>query len=118
MKIISWNVNGIRAAERKGFLEWLAKENADIVCVQETKAHPEQLSEALLKPKGYEVFFHSAEKKGYSGVATFTKKKIKNTKTGFGIKRFDSEGRVVETEFEDFTLLNIYFPNGKKMMSD
>lgn len=112
MRIISWNVNGIRAAERKGFLDWLAKESPDIVGVQETKAHPEQLSEVLLNPPGYHVYFHSAEKRGYSGVATFSKEKPVRVSQGYGDPKFDSEGRVIETEFKDFVLLNIYFPNG------
>lgn len=112
MKIISWNVNGIRAAQKKGFLDWLDKTSPDILCVQETKAHPDQLDALLLNPKGYHVSWNSAEKKGYSGVATFTKKKPVNVRTGFGIPSFDSEGRLLLTEFPEFTLLNIYFPNG------
>ncbi|MBI3317455.1 MAG: exodeoxyribonuclease III [Candidatus Omnitrophica bacterium] len=114
MKILSWNVNGIRAGQRKGFLEWLAKENPDILCIQETKANPDQLDEALLHPAGYHVYWNSAERKGYSGVATFTKVKPLQVKTGFGIPRFDGEGRVLLTEYPEFVLLNIYFPNGKK----
>ena len=114
MKIISWNVNGIRAAQKKGLLEWLAEESPDILCVQETKANPDQLDTALLKPSGYQVFFNSAQRKGYSGVATFTKQKPIQVKTGFGVERFDAEGRVLLTEYPQFTLLNIYFPNGKQ----
>ncbi len=113
MKIISWNVNGIRAAERKGFLNWLSNESPDVLCVQETKAHPSQLSEALLHPNGYHVSFNSAERKGYSGVATFSKRKPVSVSAGFGVNQFDSEGRVLVTEFPEFTILNIYFPNGK-----
>ncbi len=112
MKIISWNVNGIRAAQKKGFLEWLTKQNADIVCVQETKAHPDQLDFDLLNPPGYHTYWNSAEKKGYSGVATFTKKRPLQTKTGFSIQKFDTEGRVLMTEYDEFVLFNIYFPNG------
>ncbi|OGW87150.1 MAG: exodeoxyribonuclease III [Omnitrophica bacterium RIFCSPHIGHO2_02_FULL_46_11] len=114
MKIVSWNVNGIRAAQKKGFLDWLAKESPDVVCVQETKALPSQLDSELLNPQGYHAFFNSAERKGYSGVATFTKKKPISVKTGFGVNRFDIEGRVLVTEYPEFTVLNIYFPNGKK----
>ena len=114
MKILSWNVNGIRAAQKKGFLDWLAKESPDILCVQETKAHPDQLDVFLLNPPGYSVYWNAAEKKGYSGVATLTKKKPVQVRTGFGVSRFDSEGRVLVTEFPDFTLLNIYFPNGQR----
>ncbi len=107
-------MNGIRAGERKGFLDWLQKEQPDILGVQETKAHPEQLSQALLNPPGYEVHWHWATtRKGYSGVATFTKVKPLSVKRGFNIERFDAEGRVIELEFKDFNFLNIYFPNGK-----
>lgn len=112
MKILSWNVNGIRAAQKKGFLDWLKRESPDIACIQETKAQPDQLDSALLNPPGYHVYWHSAEKKGYSGVATFTKEKPLSVKIGYGLPAFDAEGRVLVTEFEKFVLLNIYFPNG------
>ncbi len=112
MKIVSWNVNGIRAAQKKGFLDWLEKESPDILCVQETKAHPSQLDAFLLTPPGYQVYWNSAEKKGYSGVATFTRKKPLEVRPGYGHPGFDGEGRVLITEFPDFFLLNIYFPNG------
>ena len=113
LSVLTWNVNGIRAQQKKGFLEWLARESPDILCVQETKAHPEQLDAALLTPPGYFVYWTKPVRKGYSGVATFTKEKPLAVKTGFGIERFDAEGRVVMTEFPGFTLLNIYFPNGQ-----
>lgn len=112
MKILSWNVNGIRAAQKKGFLEWLQKETPDILCVQETKAQPDQLDFEILNPPGYHVYWNSAERKGYSGVATFTKERPLKVEKGFGAAAFDSEGRVLLTEYSDFTLLNIYFPNG------
>lgn len=114
MKIISWNVNGIRAVAKKGFAEFLQKYNPDILCLQETKASPDQLTEDLLAPEGYEVFWSSATKKGYSGVATFTKKTPEKIIYGIGEERFDSEGRTVLTEYKDFVLFNIYFPNGQK----
>ncbi len=114
MKIYSWNVNGIRAAQKKGFLEWLAKEDPDILCVQETKAHPEQLDAFILNPPGYHVYWNAAEKKGYSGVATFTKQRPVSVQTGFNILPFDREGRLLMTEFPEFVLLNIYFPNGSR----
>lgn len=114
MKIISWNINGIRAAQKKGFLEWLYKESPDIVCVQEIKAQEDQLDMAIRNPEGYFVYFNPAERKGYSGVATFTKQEPLSVEKGFGVDRFDSEGRVLTTEFEDFFLLNIYFPNGQR----
>ncbi len=112
--ILSWNVNGIRAVEKKGFLAWLEKASPEILCLQETKAEPAQLHEALLSPDGYESFWSSAEKKGYSGVATFSKLKPLNVLKGFGIRKFDNEGRIVITEYRPFTVFNIYFPNGKQ----
>jgi exodeoxyribonuclease III len=112
IKLYSWNVNGIRAAEKKGFLDWLANTGADAVAVQETKAHPDQLSEKLLKPTGYTSHFASAEKKGYSGVATYSKATPRNAIVGLGDAQFDSDGRAVITEYDQFVLFNIYFPNG------
>ncbi len=111
-KLISWNVNGIRAAEKKGFADWLAQTGAEVVAVQETKAQPEQLSAALLNPPGYHAHWFAAEKKGYSGVGTYSKTAPAKVKTGFSDARFDHEGRVLITEFEPFVLFNIYFPNG------
>jgi exodeoxyribonuclease III len=110
--LYSWNVNGIRAAEKKGFINWLIEINADVIAVQETKAHPDQLSEALLKPAGYYSYWNAAEKKGYSGVGTYSKVQPKAVTTGMNEKKFDTEGRVLVTEFEPFVLFNIYFPNG------
>ncbi len=112
MKILSWNVNGIRAIEKKGFLTWLQKINPDILCLQETKCHPEQLSANLLKPKGYKTFWSSAEKKGYSGVSVFTKRNPKSISCELGKKEFDCEGRNLILDFGNFILFNIYFPNG------
>jgi exodeoxyribonuclease-3 len=113
MKIISWNVNGIRAAEKKGFVEWVENSNADIICIQETKAHPEQLGEDLLNINGYKSYFESAEKKGYSGVAIYTKHEPLEIKN-MGIKEFDNEGRFIAAKFSDFTLINAYFPNSQE----
>jgi len=113
IKILSWNVNGIRAVERKGAFDWFFKEQPDILCLQETKAHPDQLSNSLKNVAGYHVYFSSAERAGYSGVALYTKEKPAAIKTGFGIERFDSEGRIQIADFENFVLFNIYFPNGK-----
>ena len=112
-KLISWNVNGIRAAYKKGFLDWFKDTKPDILCIQETKAHPEQLTKDLLSVKGYKSFFSSAERKGYSGVVTYTKPEPVNVTNGLGIKKFDSEGRFIITEYKEFILFNIYFPNGK-----
>jgi len=113
-RLLSWNVNGIRAQEKKGFLEWLTKESPDILCVQETKAHVEQLSDNLINPKGYKTYWCSGEKKGYSGVATFTKTEPKKTEKGFGNLKYDCEGRILIHYFDDFVLINIYYPNGQR----
>ena len=113
MKIISWNVNGIRAALKKGLIDWLAEANPDIFCVQETKAHPEQLSEDLLTPAGYKSVWASAEKPGYSGCAVYYKQNFLSV-SELGVKRFDDEGRVQILEHKDFTLLNAYFPNSQE----
>lgn len=112
VKLISWNVNGIRAAEKKGFVDWLRGSQADVVAIQETKAHPDQLSQALLSPEGYTAAWCAAEKKGYSGVCTYTRLPALKTTAGLGDTRFDADGRTLITEFERFVLFNIYFPNG------
>ena len=114
MKILSWNVNGIRAADKKGLFEWFKKEKPDILCLQEIKAMADQIPPHLKNTPGYHIFFNPAERKGYSGVATFTHEKPLSVKTGFGIEKFDKEGRTLITEFPSFTLFNIYFPNGKR----
>ena len=114
MKLYSWNVNGIRAVAKKGFLDWFEAVAADVVCVQETKAKPEQLDESVLHPLGYESYFHSAQKPGYSGVATFCKKEPLDIKTGIGDAAVDDEGRVLTTEHKDFFMVNTYFPNSQR----
>ena len=114
MKILSWNVNGIRAAVKKGFLQFLDQESPDIICLQETKAHKEQLTSEILEDHGYFTYWHSGERKGYSGVATFCKSKPLFAQEGLGIKKYDKEGRVLITEHDKFLLYNIYFPNGQK----
>ena len=114
LNILSWNVNGIRSVQRKGFCDWLAKESPDILCVQESKAHPDQLDVELLSPPGYKTYWSSAEKKGYSGVGIFTKQEPLSVSHGFGVERFDREGRILIVEYPRFILLNIYFPNGKQ----
>jgi exodeoxyribonuclease III len=111
-RLFCWNVNGIRAIQKKGFTDWVNKESPDILCLQETKAQIEQLDDALTKLTGYTCHFFSAERKGYSGVATYSKLAPLEVKTGFGKDLYDIEGRVIETEFKDFTLFNVYFPNG------
>lgn len=112
MKILSWNVNGIRAVLKKGFLEWLDAERPDVLCIQETKLQADQIPDELLSPFGYNVFWSHAEKKGYSGVAVFVRTSEPKFRDGFGDPKFDSEGRTIIADFGDFVLLNCYFPNG------
>ncbi|MDR2431713.1 MAG: exodeoxyribonuclease III [Candidatus Margulisbacteria bacterium] len=114
MRLISWNVNGLRAAQKKGFLDWFERDRPAILCLQETKAQPAQLDAKLLNAPGYSAYWSSAEKKGYSGTVIYTQKKPLSIQHGLGLERFDREGRVVIAEYPEFTLLNIYFPNGKK----
>ena len=111
-KIISYNVNGIRAATNKGLLDWVKENDFDIVSVQEIKAMKEQAPLALIEDLGYHHHWHSAEKKGYSGVATFSKNEPDNVIIGCGIEKYDREGRILRTDFGDVTLLNCYFPSG------
>ncbi len=113
MKLISWNVNGIRASAKKGLLEFMKKSRADVICLQETKATPDDLAH-LAWPKGYEVFWNSAEKKGYSGTAVFTRVKPKKVSYGIGSADHDREGRVITAEFDDFILVNVYQPNSQR----
>ena len=111
MKLVSWNVNGIRACLNKGFDDFFKSIDADIFCIQETKCQEGQVE---LEYEGYESFWNSAEKKGYSGTAVFTKIKPLSVKYGIGIEEHDKEGRVITLEFEDFYLVNIYTPNSKR----
>ena len=113
MKIISWNVNGIRAVHKKGFPEWFKEEAADIVCLQEIKASVEQLDDSIKSIEGYSSYWNPARRKGYSGVATFVKGQALSCEKGLGLEEFDTEGRVIITKHENFSLLNIYFPNGQ-----
>jgi len=112
IKVFSWNVNGLRAVHKKGFLEWVSKARPDVLCLQETKAHFDQLPGELKEVKGYRSYFHSAKKKGYSGVAVYTKLEPEDVITGIGNNIFDDEGRAIIMEFKDFVLVNCYFPNG------
>ena len=111
MKLISWNVNGIRACVNKGFTEFFDKIDADIFCIQETKCQPGQIE---LNFEGYKAYWNSAERKGYSGTAIFTKKEPMNVTYGIGIEEHDKEGRVITLEFEKFYMVNIYTPNAKR----
>ncbi len=115
MKIVSWNVNGIRATYKKGLLAFLENEKPDIFCVQETKCHVDQLSQDQIAPLGMKSFWSSAEKKGYSGTATFSHTDADQLNHGIGISKFDSEGRFVVTKFDDISIYNVYFPNGARI---
>ena len=117
VKLISWNVNGIRACEKKGFVEFLKEASADVIGIQETKAQPDQLSDDLKNIDGYHSYWFSAEKKGYSGVAAYSKKKPLNIINGLGIEEFDFEGRVITLEFEDFYFINCYYPNAQSALA-
>lgn len=112
MKILSWNVNGIRAVYKKNFLEWLKTSRADIVCIQETKAWPEQLDEQLIQPFGYISYFNSAERKGYAGTAVYTKEKPEKVEKEIGFDKFDKQGRSLQLDFRNFSLINFYMPHG------
>lgn len=111
MKLISWNVNGLRACLTKGFMDFFNQENADIFCLQETKLQPHQIE---LELEGYHIYWHSAERKGYSGTAVFTKVKPISVQTDFGMDTFNDEGRVLTLEYNDFYLVNAYVPNSKE----
>jgi len=111
--LISWNVNGLRAILKKGFWEWFGSASPDILCLQEIKVHPELVPQELKSPEGYRVYWSAAERKGYSGVATFSRRPPSRVEYGMGIPEFDREGRILLTEYDDFMLINVYFPNGK-----
>ncbi len=113
MRLLSWNVNGLRAIYKKNFLDWLDSEQADIYCIQETKAHLEQLPKKLIEKPDYQSYFAQAERKGYSGVALWSNKKPEKISYKLGVPRFDTEGRLIEAEYNNFILFNVYFPNGK-----
>ena len=112
MRLISWNVNGIRAIAKKGFAESLVSLDADIICLQETKAQPDQLPSDITELPGYKSYFHSADRKGYSGTAVYSRIEPLSVSFGLGEDRFDHEGRTIELDYGDFILYNIYFPNG------
>ncbi len=112
MRIITLNANGIRAAERKGFFQWLASQNADIVCIQETKAQYNQLQAGSFWPKGYHCFYHDAEKKGYSGVALYSRKRPCKVVHGIGWPEMDREGRFIEARLGELSVISLYLPSG------
>lgn len=110
--LLSWNVNGLRAVCRKGFLDWFASERPDMLCLQETKARRDQLSEDVTDVKGYSFFISEPERKGYSGVGLYTRREPDELVFGLGVKKFDVEGRVIRARYGDVLLYNVYFPNG------
>lgn len=114
MRVVTWNVNGIRACTKKGFLEWFAAEDPDVLCVQETKAHPEQVTPEVSKPEGYSVACANAVKRGYSGVWTYTKGEPESARVGLDLEPFDNEGRTVITDHGAFVLVGCYFPNSQR----
>lgn len=109
---ISYNVNGIRAALKKDWIEWLKSVDPDVVCVQETKAHKDQLDLSVFEEAGYKTYWHSAEKKGYSSVAIFSKTEPDHVEYGCGIEKYDREGRILRADYGDFSVLSCYFPSG------
>jgi exodeoxyribonuclease III len=115
VKLISWNVNGLRAVLKKNFLEFLAAEKPDVLCLQETKCMPEQVEQ--LWPVSYTTFWNSAEKKGYSGTAIFTKERPLKVTPHIGVAEHDKEGRVLTAEYADFFLVNVYVPNSKRELT-
>ena len=114
IRLLSWNVNGIRSVKNKGFLEWLNRESPDILAVQETKARPEQLDADLLEPENYFTYWSYPERKGYSGVGLYTREQPARVSYNLGDSKLEMEGRVIEAEYPGFILLNIYYPNGKQ----
>jgi exodeoxyribonuclease-3 len=112
MKIITYNVNGIRAAMGKGLINWIKETNPDVLCVQEIKANPEQVGVFEFEELGYKHYWYPAQKKGYSGVAIFSKKEPLKVEYGCGIKAYDDEGRVLRADFDDYSIISVYHPSG------
>lgn len=112
MRIITLNANGIRSAARKGFFDWLEQQDADVVCVQETKAQREQLDDPVYRPPGYHSYYFDAEKKGYSGVAVYSRRKPDRVVVGYGSREFDREGRYLEVSLGKLSVVSVYLPSG------
>lgn len=112
MKIVSYNVNGIRAAMKKGFLDWLREEDPDVICIQETKAQQEQIPIFEFNEQGYHSYTYSAQKKGYSGVAILCKQEPNHVEYGMGIEKYDREGRFIRADFDDVSVVSVYHPSG------
>lgn len=113
LRLLSWNVNGLRSVAKKGFFEFIEEYSPDILCIQETKAREEDIPKELKEISDYYSYFSSPERKGYSGVGVYTKENPISVNTNLGISKFDSEGRVLILEYSNFILFNVYFPNGK-----
>ncbi len=111
-RIISYNVNGIRAALKKDFLKWLDAAKPDVLCLQETKAMPEQIEAEILEELNYHQYWHSAEKKGYSGVAIWSKEEPNHVEYGMGMEIYDREGRVIRADYDDYSVISVYMPSG------
>jgi exodeoxyribonuclease-3 len=112
MKIISANLNGIRAAAKKGFFDWMKRQQADVICIQETKAHEDQLTDKVFHPKGYHVYFHDAEKRGYSGTALYCRHEPDQLSFGLGWEHCDKEGRYIQADFGKLSVASLYLPSG------
>ena len=112
LRIVSLNLNGIRSAQRKGFLPWLAKHQPDVLCIQEIKAQAADMTEEMLAPAGYQGHFHYAQKRGYSGVGLYSKQKPIKVVTGIGVREFDDEGRYVRADFGKLSVISVYMPSG------
>lgn len=112
MRIITCNTNGIRSARQKGFFEWLEKQDADVICIQETKAHVSQLDEAIFHPEGYHAYYFDAQKKGYSGTAIYAKTEPQKVYRGLGFPLSDEEGRWIQADFEHASVISLYMPSG------
>ena len=115
MNIISYNVNGIRAAINKGFVDWLKRESPDVICLQEIKANKEQVEVSEIENLGYNTFWFSAQKKGYSGVAIFSKQKPNHVEYGSGIDYMDYEGRIIRLDFDKVSIISLYLPSGTNL---
>ncbi|MBI1395730.1 MAG: exodeoxyribonuclease III [Betaproteobacteria bacterium] len=112
LRVVTLNLNGIRSAARKGFLDWLPAQDADVVCVQELKAHASDLDESMLSPQGFVGTFHHAERKGYSGVAVYSRRPPDRVVEGLGIADIDAEGRYLQADFDDLSVVSLYLPSG------
>jgi exodeoxyribonuclease III len=112
VRIISFNANGLRSAASKGFFDWFGQQDADLLCVQETKAQQSQLDDAVFRPSGYHRYFKDAQKKGYSGVAIYSRREPDEVRTALGWAPFDDEGRYIEARFGELSVVSLYFPSG------